>query len=97
MTISARDDAETVISPLRLTIMIYEAEDGETGYWGEVIEMPGCVSQGETIAELKANMQEAIEAIGRASRTSVADAPSQLMVTGLDAVKTRPTSGTGTA
>jgi predicted RNase H-like HicB family nuclease len=25
--------------------------------------MPGCVSQGETIAELQANMEEAIEAV----------------------------------
>lgn len=31
------------------------------GYWAEVPALPGCVSQGETLAELKANIQEAIE------------------------------------
>ena len=45
------------------TVLVHEAEEGETGYWGEVIELPGCVSQGETIAELKVNIQEAIEAV----------------------------------
>jgi predicted RNase H-like HicB family nuclease len=31
------------------------------GYWAEVPALPGCVSQGETLAELKANIHEAIE------------------------------------
>ena len=51
------------------TVLIHEAEEGETGYWGEVIELPGCVSQGETIAELKVNIQEAIEAVLQHSAT----------------------------
>ena len=51
------------------TVLIHEAEEGETGYWGEVIELPGCVSQGETIAELKVNIQEAIEAVLQDSAT----------------------------
>ena len=41
-------------------VEVYEAEEG--GYWGEVREMPGCLSQGETLDELKVNMTEAIEA-----------------------------------
>lgn len=40
------------------TVLVYEAEEG--GYWAEVAEMPGCVSQGETLDELKANITEAI-------------------------------------
>ena len=56
-------DAETRISLPGFTILIHESAEGETGYWGEVIELPGCVSQGETLAELQANIQEAIEAI----------------------------------
>lgn len=44
-----------------LTVVVHEAEEG--GYWGEVLELPGCASQGETLEELRANMREAIEAV----------------------------------
>ena len=30
------------------------------GFWAEVPALPGCVSQGETMAELKKNIREAI-------------------------------------
>ena len=42
-------------------VVAHEAEEG--GYWGEVIGLPGCVSQGETLDELQTNMREAIEAV----------------------------------
>ena len=71
MTTIMRGDAETSISLSGFTILIHESAEGETGYWGEVIELPGCVSQGETVAELQANIQEAIEAI--CSMTSIPD------------------------
>ena len=35
---------------------------GEGGFWAEVLEMPGCVSQGETEEELFENIVEAIQA-----------------------------------
>lgn len=38
-------------------IVIHEAEEG--GYWGEVPAMPGCVSEGESVEECKANVMEA--------------------------------------
>lgn len=38
-------------------VIIHDAEEG--GYWAEVTGMPGCYSQGETIAEVKANIHEA--------------------------------------
>lgn len=38
-------------------IVIHEAEEG--GYWGEVPAMPGCVSEGDTIEECRANVIEA--------------------------------------
>ena len=38
-------------------VIIHDAEEG--GYWAEVTGMPGCSSQGETIAEVKANIHEA--------------------------------------
>jgi predicted RNase H-like HicB family nuclease len=31
------------------------------GYWGEVPALPGCVSEGETVEELRANIRESIE------------------------------------
>lgn len=43
------------------TVIIHEAEEG--GYWGEVLELPGCVSQGETIDEFRNNIREALEAV----------------------------------
>ncbi len=43
------------------TVIVHEAEEG--GYWGEVLELPGCVSQGETIDEFRHNIREALEAV----------------------------------
>jgi predicted RNase H-like HicB family nuclease len=31
------------------------------GYWAEVPALPGCVSEGETLDELRANIRESIE------------------------------------
>ena len=38
--------------------IIHDAEEG--GYWAEVPALPGCVTEGDTIAELHANLKEAI-------------------------------------
>jgi predicted RNase H-like HicB family nuclease len=45
---------------MKLKVIIHEAEEG--GYWVEVPAIPGCVSQGENMEELLANVQETIEA-----------------------------------
>jgi predicted RNase H-like HicB family nuclease len=42
-----------------LKVLIHSAEEG--GYWAEVPALPGCVSQGETMDELRCNIREAIE------------------------------------
>ena len=63
MTTIKRGEEGTRVSMSGFTVLIHECEQGETGYWGEVVEIPGCVSQGETIAELQANMEEAIAAV----------------------------------
>ena len=42
-------------------VIVHEAEEG--GFWGEVLELPGCVSQGETIDEFRRNIREALEAV----------------------------------
>lgn len=35
----------------------------EGGYSGQCVELPGAISQGETLEELKSNMKEAIELV----------------------------------
>lgn len=39
--------------------IIHDAEEG--GYWAEVPALPGCITQGETIEELRTNLLEAIK------------------------------------
>ena len=38
-------------------------EDPKGGFWAEVPALPGCYSQGETIAELRARVREAIAGV----------------------------------
>ncbi len=42
-----------------MTVLIYQAEEG--GYWAKVPAIPGCVSQGETLAEVKTNILDALQ------------------------------------
>jgi predicted RNase H-like HicB family nuclease len=44
---------------MKIKAIIHDAEEG--GFWAEVPAIPGCVSQGETMPELIANLREAIE------------------------------------
>jgi predicted RNase H-like HicB family nuclease len=44
---------------MKLQVVVHKEPAG--GYWAEVPALPGCVSQDETLAELKANIHEAIE------------------------------------
>ena len=43
------------------TIAVYDVEEG--GYWAEVLELPGCASQGESLDELRENIIDAISAV----------------------------------
>ncbi len=45
---------------MKLKAIIHEAEEG--GFWAEVPSLPGCMTQGETMEELEANLHEAIQA-----------------------------------
>ncbi len=44
---------------MTLKAIIHKAEEG--GFWAEVPSLPGCVTQAETVNELKANLREAVE------------------------------------
>jgi predicted RNase H-like HicB family nuclease len=41
--------------------IVHEADPDETGFWVECLNLPGCISEGETIDETLANMKEAIQ------------------------------------
>ena len=51
-------DSDTVLG-VTLKVLIHKADEG--GFWAEVPSLPGCVSQGETVEELRGNIREAIE------------------------------------
>ncbi len=44
------------------TVAVYEGEPDEGGFWAEVLDLPGCVAQGETLDELRRNILSAIQA-----------------------------------
>jgi predicted RNase H-like HicB family nuclease len=44
---------------MKLKAFIYEAEEG--GYWAKVPAVPGCVSVGETLGDVKANILDVLE------------------------------------
>ena len=48
----------TKVRRKRLVAVIHK---GEGGYWAEVPALPGCVSEGGTLQEIKANIREAAE------------------------------------
>jgi predicted RNase H-like HicB family nuclease len=44
---------------MKYKVVVHHETDG--GYWAEVPALPGCVSQGDTLDELQANIREAME------------------------------------
>lgn len=47
------------ISDMTIKAIIHKAEEG--GFWAEVPALPGCLTQGETRAEVETNLREAID------------------------------------
>jgi predicted RNase H-like HicB family nuclease len=47
--------------PFTLRVVIHPAEEG--GYWAEVPGFPGCVSEGDTLEEVRANIREAFTGV----------------------------------
>jgi predicted RNase H-like HicB family nuclease len=44
---------------VNVPVLVYEDESG--GYWAEVPALPGCVSEGDTLDEVLANVREAAQ------------------------------------
>jgi len=67
---------------MTLKAIIHNAEEG--GFWAEVPALPGCLTQGETLEEVKANLREAIElwlsVDDRTTESSVGDEVLELTV-----------------
>jgi len=46
---------------MKLRVVVHPADEG--GYWAEVPGFPGCVSEGETLDEVFANIKEAFTGV----------------------------------
>jgi predicted RNase H-like HicB family nuclease len=44
---------------MKIRAIIHPAEEG--GYWAEVPALPGCITEGDTMEEVIANLKDAIE------------------------------------
>ena len=44
---------------MKIKAIVHSAEEG--GYWAEVPANPGCITEGDTMEELKINLKDAIE------------------------------------
>jgi predicted RNase H-like HicB family nuclease len=44
---------------MKIHAIVHKPEEG--GSWAEVASIPGCATQGETMEDLRFNLQEAIE------------------------------------
>ena len=44
---------------MKIRAIIHPAEEG--GYWAEVPALPGCITEGDTIEEVMANLKDAIK------------------------------------
>ena len=63
---------------MTLKAIIHPAEEG--GFWAEIPALPGCVTQGESIAEVMANLKEAVEGwLEAGDPTEAVSAPDQLV------------------
>lgn len=56
-----RMSLKKTVGSRKFTIRVQKAPEG--GYTGQCIELPGAISEGETISELKKNMTEAIQLV----------------------------------
>jgi predicted RNase H-like HicB family nuclease len=63
---------------MTLKAIIHPAEEG--GFWAEIPALPGCVTQGESIAEVMANLKEAVEGwLEAGDPTETVSEPDQLV------------------
>ena len=72
------------------TFLVHKADEPDTGYWAECLELPGCVAQGETLEELKRNIREAVPALPSTIYAVTDDATYGLPWTAFEGVSNPP-------
>jgi predicted RNase H-like HicB family nuclease len=58
---------------MEFKVTIHPAEEG--GFWAEIPELPGCVSEGETLEETAENIREAAQGWLEVNRELGRDGP----------------------
>ena len=61
---------------MKLSAIIHKAEEG--GFWAEVPALPGCFTEGDTRAELEANLKEAVEGWLAAGEAALGTQPNEV-------------------
>ncbi len=63
---------------MKIRAIIHPAEEG--GYWAEVPALPGCITEGDTMEEVVANLKDAIEGwLDVANSRSAIDSTDQIV------------------
>lgn len=63
---------------MKIRAIIHPAE--EAGYWAEVPALPGCITEGDTIEEVTANLKDAIEGwLGVANSCDAVESTAQIV------------------
>jgi len=63
---------------MKIRAIIYPAEEG--GYWAEVPALPGCITEGDTMEEVVANLKDAIAGWLEVANSRSAIAPTDQVV-----------------
>ncbi len=63
---------------MKIKAIVHPAEEG--GYWAEVPALPGCFTDGETMEEVIANLQDAIQGWLEVANTRQQMEPNDQMV-----------------
>ena len=56
----ARQICGIIVGMKGIQAIVHKCEPPETGYWAEVPSLPGCVTEGETLEEVEAMLQDAV-------------------------------------
>ena len=63
---------------IQIKAIIHTAEEG--GYWAEVTALPGCITEGDTMEEVLANLKDAIAGwLDVASNSYIPESDSQIV------------------
>jgi predicted RNase H-like HicB family nuclease len=44
----------------KIKVVVHKAAGPDIGYWAEVVGVPGCITEGDTMKELRKNLREAL-------------------------------------